>query len=172
MQKTEIDTATLPWVAFVDSGVLMRALSDREDEETPSCRAFWDAMLAERRQMLASAVTLAELLRKRHVPMPRVRGFTVVGFDERCATALGQRLPMDTLRETSTQTGLKLAYLKFDALIVASALRYKADIIVALDPGLRSLANLCGLRCARPSEFESKSARQLKLVIGGETSES
>ena len=88
----------------------------------------------------------------------------MVAFDERAAVALGSQLPMDVLKEVADRSGLKLSYLKFDALIVASAIRYNADVLVSLDAGVHALAKRCGLRCAYPEEFEDKARRQLTLV--------
>lgn len=148
---------------MLDTGVLLRALHDVEDDRSPACRAFWDAMLAERRQMIASAPAIAELIRKYPVPLPRVTGFSVVAFDERCAHALGQHLPMSVLKEARTRAGESMGYLKFDALILASALRYNVEVLVCLDADHHKLAAGLPLRCARPEDFEAK-RRQLKLV--------
>jgi hypothetical protein len=53
----DIDTALLPWVAMLDTNVVLRALAEQQDDRAPACKAFWDAMLAERRQMLIAAPT-------------------------------------------------------------------------------------------------------------------
>lgn len=49
-----------------------------------------------------------------------------------------------------------LAYIKYDAIIVASAARYKANQVIAIDAGVRALSALLGLKAREPKDFLTK----------------
>ncbi|MEZ4295058.1 MAG: type II toxin-antitoxin system VapC family toxin [Polyangiaceae bacterium] len=152
-----MDPDRLPLRALIDTGVLLRFLGDQpHDPRAPACKAFCQAMLAAGRELLIAAPTIAEVARHSGQPVPRMQGVVVVPFDDRAAELLALRIPMAKLHEAKTSTGLSLPYLKYDALIVACALRARADAIVTLDGDCSKLATGIGIRVALPSEFESK----------------
>ncbi len=152
-----MDSKKLPGRALVDTGLLTRAIGGLPaDAQTALCREFYEQMLAEGRDVLIAAPTIAEIMRldgKRTVP--RVRNVEVVGFDEQAATLLGAAFPMSVLKKlaaaigkTTTQT-----YLKYDAMIVACAMRHGAQCIVALDSDIHELGKEVGIDVYRPDHF-------------------
>ncbi len=153
-----IDPELLPAVALIDTGVLIRALGERpNDPDTPECRAFVEAMVRHRREVLIAAPTLSEVLRfKRGQPAPTLEGIIVAAFDADAAIILGQKFPEDMLLEWQKKTQNPLAYYKYDALIVACAMKWQADCIVALDKDIHRLAKQQNLRVERPSAFRTR----------------
>lgn len=128
------DEPTLPLNALIDTGVFFRFLGDKPDEEKSAyCRAFCKAMLNAGRELFVAAPTLAEVSRYRGVRVPRTRGITVVPFDEKAAEILGLQMTQAKLHEARDASGLSLTYFKYDAMIVACALRVSTRIVVALD---------------------------------------
>lgn len=149
-----IDASALPETCLVDTGVLIRALWQRNDDETPACHAFFDAMLsAVGRLMLVAAPTVAEMLRGNPQPLPRTRSLLVVPFDLRAAELLGAEMPVEVLRAHRAHDEVPLSYLKYDAMIVACARRWEADCIIALDTDHVMLARHVGLPVLHPREF-------------------
>jgi hypothetical protein len=51
--------------------------------------------------------------------------------------------------------GTTLSYYKYDALIVACAIRYKVEAFITTDPGQSKLALLAGLNVKTPETFQS-----------------
>lgn len=162
-----IDPGLLPESALLDTGVLIRALGDRpHDAVSPACVEFFKAMQETKRDILIAAPTFAELLRgRRGTPLPVMEGVTTVAFDGRAAELLGEAFPMDLLNEFKKKLGDPLAYYKYDAMIVASAERWGAKCIVALDDGVLRLAKERKLRGETPDAFRSKQGT-LSLVTG------
>lgn len=79
----------LPERCLVDTGVLIRALRQRRDDETPACVAFFDAMVSSHgKRMLIAAPTVAEMLRGSSRPLLRTRSLLVVPFDLEAAELL------------------------------------------------------------------------------------
>lgn len=149
----EIDPDLLPGRCLVDTGVLIRALGQREDEHADKCRSFFDAMVGAKRQMLVAAPTVAELLRGNPQPLPRTRSVVVVSFDNTAAEILGVEIPVSVLHDHSAKTGHTRSYLKYDAMIVACARRWEAQCIVALDDDHVALARHAGLVVRHPAAF-------------------
>ena len=144
----------LPERCLVDTGVLIRALRQRSDDEAPACVAFFDAMVSSSgRRMLVAAPTVAEMLRGNPQPLPRTRSLLVVPFDSRAAELLGTEMPVDVLRVHRAHDQLPLSYLKYDAMIVACARRWEADCIVALDTDHVTLARHVGMPVLHPRQF-------------------
>jgi predicted nucleic acid-binding protein len=148
-----IDLTSLPDNALIDTGVFIRYLGDRQDQDSADCRAFCDAMIGERRALWVAAPTIAEVCRHRGKSIPRCSGITVVPFDDRAAEMLGLNIPMAKLHETKTTTGLSLTYLKYDAMIVACALRVRTLTIVSLDADHAVLAGNLGIAVRRPASY-------------------
>lgn len=151
----EIDANLLPQRALVDTGVVIRALGERpHDPSAEACEAFWTAMLENSREILIAAPSLAEMIRHEGKDsFPRRRGVEVVAFDDRAAQELGRRFPERVLQLERDVTKLPKHYIKYDALIVACAVRHKATHVVTLDNPLTSLAGKAGLQVVPPTVF-------------------
>jgi len=151
----EIDPTTLPQRALVDTGVLIRALGERpSDPNSPVCEAFWTAMLENSRELLIAAPSLAEMIRQEGKgSFPRRRGVEVVAFDDRAAQELGRRFPERVLQLERDATSLPKHYIKYDALIVACAIRHKATHVITLDGPMTSLAGKAGIQVVAPTVF-------------------
>lgn len=136
-----------------DTGVMMRALGDRPNEPVSAlCRKLLDETVAAGGDVLLAAPSLSELMRQNGSPPPLTKQIEVVSFDLDCALLLGNGLSIEVLNSTKSLTGLSKTYLKYDAMIVACAIRHKAECIVSLDRDHTKLAN--GLiRIAKPHEF-------------------
>lgn len=146
----------LPPTALVDTGVFMRFLGERpEDPHAGCCAEFCQAMFDRGNEVFVAAPTIAEIMRHRGKPIPRVKGVTVVPFDERAAHILGLEMPMARLHEAQSNTGLGLAYLKYDAMISACALRCRTRTLIALDNDHVVMARHLGLNVLHPREFAS-----------------
>ena len=164
-----IDTAKLPRRALVDSNVLMRAYGDQPDDpRSSSCVEFFSGMLENSVEVLVAAPTLAEVIRFRAAPPPRVAGIEIVAFDDYAAFLLGTVFPMSTIKGIA-QPGVPRGYYKYDALIMATAIRWKAECVVTLDEGFNVLAvhaSSAGYTIAvrGPSFFTKPSGPQMKLI--------
>jgi predicted nucleic acid-binding protein len=82
----------------------------------------------------------------------------VVSFDFKAAEILGSRMPVATLKEVRAQSSSSLTHLKYDALIVACAVRHGAECIIAIDADIAKLANLVGLTAFHPSDLKISTA--------------
>jgi predicted nucleic acid-binding protein len=154
-----IDNNKLPGRALIDSGIVMRALGDLSDDPRAKlCVEFFLAMLANGREMLIAAPTLAEVIRKDATKtVPRHVGIEIVSFDDVAAELLGRTFPMSELK-TVDRTGTTLTHLKYDALIFACALRHNAECIVTLDSDYTKLAaalQLGGIPITHPGDYQS-----------------
>ncbi|MFP2906144.1 type II toxin-antitoxin system VapC family toxin [Pyxidicoccus sp. 3LFB2] len=159
-----MDHKLLPRSALIDTGVFIRALRERQDKETPDCVDFVEAMLNQHCELIIAAPTLAEILRfKKGQQPPTMHGITVGAFDDEAARILGQKFPEDTLVEFRQKTGNPLHYYKYDALIVACAMRWEVECIVAIDGDIFRLGKENKLRVERPEAFRAKQGR-LALV--------
>lgn len=150
-----IDSTKLPNRALLDTSVLISAFFGTRPEDEDSDE-FVRAMVNLRRDLLISTLSLAEILRKRSVsPLPKVKHVRTVAFDGRCAEVCAQHFPPRVLRdEQATALGTEAAYWKFDALIVATAIRYSAECLVTRDEGQAKLATRVGLKAVTPSFFQ------------------
>jgi predicted nucleic acid-binding protein len=162
-----IDVEGLPSSMMLDTGVLLRALGHRPtDAKSAVCRDLLTEAVARGRRILVAAPSLAEITRGRPEtgatphPVPRSRNLVVVAFDQRAAEVAGAKLPIDVLREFANQDGVPLTYLKYDALIVASAVRWGAACLVTVDAKMKArYGHLIDVRT--PESFEH---RQVPLL--------
>ena len=146
----------LPRTALVDTGVFMRFLGERPDDpDSRTCTEFCQAMCERGNELFIAAPTIAEIMRHRGKPIPRVKGVTVVPFDERAAQILGMEMPMVKLHEVQQASGLTLSYLKYDAMISACALRCRTGTLIALDSDHSVMARHLGLKVLHPGHFTS-----------------
>ncbi|MEZ4237394.1 MAG: hypothetical protein R3F59_14845 [Myxococcota bacterium] len=133
----------LPAVVLVDTGVLIRGLGHQpNDPLSPVCTTLLQ-FLFQNRRVLISALSLVEIQRgtpktgAAPVPIPHTPKVAVVAFDTDCANVCGRLMPHEKLLEIKSQTGLFVSYLKYDSLIVASAIRWGASMIVSADTGMQ-----------------------------------
>jgi len=158
----EIDPSTLPQRALFDTGVVIRALGERPDDaRSPMCEALWNAMLENGRQILIAAPSLAEMIRQegKDYSIPRRRGVEVVAFDDRAAVELGRRFPERVLLMERERSQLPKHYIKYDAMIVACAIRHRATHLVGLDGALTGFARAAGIQIVEPIRFEKPQLR-------------
>lgn len=163
-----IDPDLLPKRALLDSSVFFGGLSSRaKGPLAEECREFLRVMLEHRRTVLVATPTITELLRGQDViEPPRTRGVVIVSFDEPAARLLGEKFPASTLVRLRDQLGAPLQYIKYDALIVACALRHRADSVITMDAGIKALASHVGIKAQSPCDFASKQL-SLRLVRSG-----
>ena len=165
MTAVEIDPSTLPQRALFDTGVVIRALGERPDDpRAPTCEALWNAMLESNREILIAAPSLAEMIRQagKEYTIPRRRGVEVVAFDDRAAVELGRRFPKSVL-DLERAKGLPHHYIKYDALIVACAIRHRASHLVSLDGALTGFAAAANIQIVAPDRFEKPQMRLPKI---------
>ncbi|MGB1274795.1 MAG: hypothetical protein ACPG77_03510, partial [Nannocystaceae bacterium] len=131
-----------------------------------SCRMFWDSMLDAKNQILIAAPTLAEVLRGNpKTKIPSTRSIRVIPFDRKAAELLGHKLPVTLTKTAAKESGFSHTYFKYDAMIVACAKRWGAEVIIALDSDHASLAGHVGLAVKAPAFFEDA---QTTLELLGE----
>ena len=115
-------------------------------------------MLAAKRQILIAAPTITEITRSTDfpaLPPPSVPNVLVVAFDLRAALVCAEKFPEQVIKNEQQSTGLFLNYLRYDALILACAIRYEA-VLVTLEAPMTKLAANAGLECKRPEDFDSQ----------------
>lgn len=154
-----VDRRKLPKRALIDTSVLIRALGDKPDnnrERNEQCREFFAGMLQYSRTILIAAPSIAEYIRKDGTKtVPRARGVEIVSLDVIAAEYLGSKFPESILNQPKKALGLTEHYIKYDALIVACAVRHKADCFVALDVNQSRMASKAGIRVMEPKDFQS-----------------
>jgi predicted nucleic acid-binding protein len=87
-------------------------------------------------------------------PLPRTRHIETVAFDQASAYTLAERLPLEILKAEQDRSGLPFNYIKYDALIVACAVRHRAEMLITIDERMLSLAKTAGVRAPQPSYFD------------------
>lgn len=149
-----IDATKLPMRVLLDTSVLVAALRHEPGDEDAA--EFFRTMVNQKREVLVSTLSVAELLRRAPTsPLPRVKHVRTVAFDDRCGEVCGKHFAPIVLKgEAAKAAMLPAAYWKFDALIVASAIRYGAECIVTADEGQKRLAARAGLRALGVSSFQ------------------
>jgi predicted nucleic acid-binding protein len=154
----EIDGDSLPDRCAIDSTVLFLALEHKPHRSgTPGARALWKALLAIDRinkgsRVYIPALVVAELARGvTPAKAPRVSGVHIAPFGAKAAQALGRHFSHAFIDVQQKATGQRLHYLKYDALIAATAVALGATL-VTLDEWLLSLTGLPITIC-RPDHF-------------------
>ena len=132
------DVKRLPQRALCDTGFWIRALGDRPDDtRSPDAVSFFAEMTRHGRELLIATPTLAELRRGNpKLAMPSTPSVVVVAFDRLAAEVLGERFKASVIKQQKLKTGYEKGYIQFDAMIVACAIRHKADCIVSFDNGV------------------------------------
>jgi predicted nucleic acid-binding protein len=155
VENVAADPNKLPARARLDTGVVLRALGEfPDDPDSVTCQRLFEVMIEAERELLIAAPTLAEVMRKDgKKSIPKTPGVEVVPFDFKAAEILGSRMPIATLKEVRAHSTSSLTHLKYDALIVACAVRHGAECIIAIDTDIAKLAMLFGLTAFHPSEL-------------------
>lgn len=151
-----IDPSLLPKTACIDTGVMIRAIGECVDVDSVSSSELLEGLVHHRRPIFLPAPALAEILRRDAPSVPLSPTITVVAFDAECARILGERLPDSAIRKAQSATGQPRQCLKVDAFIVATAIRYRAEVLVTVDPGMVQLAEHARIRCVHPQDFQEK----------------
>lgn len=139
-----------------------RSLSGRSREHIDAtCLLLWRALLENRKTILLGAPVIAELHRRGDGPPGYVDRIEPGALDAVAAKMLGTAFPASVLKEWRDKSGgAPLAYIKFDAMVVACAVRHKATMFVSTDDNQLSMAASMGLDARRP---ESLLTRQVEM---------
>lgn len=152
----EIDPKLLPASVMMDSSVLLPALGKVRSTDDAASAPLFDALIEHRRSILIAAPTAAEFYRRAPTTdIPRTEFVVVVPFDGLAAEELGKRFPPEILKK-HRKGGVPLHYIKYDAMIVACAVRHRATVFVSTDKQQRVLASAVGLVVAAPRDYLSK----------------
>ncbi len=158
-----VDRKLLPRRACIDTVVLILGLGESKDPRAASCRAFFEAMEEAGGKIVIAAPTIAEYLRDgQRKALPRIAGIEPVAFDDVAAEVLARDFPATIIKKTHKDSGLEYDYIKYDAMIVACAVRHRAEHLVTLDRQQTGLAERIGLKVCKPADYE---ARQLSLPV-------
>ena len=143
---------------MLDTTVLIPGLPGgrlRASDDAASPLLF-EAMIAARKTILIAAPSAAELIRRSpKTAIPRTRQVFVVAFDRTAAEILGERFPPTVLTVHRDESAARapLHYIKYDAMIVACAVRHRANVLISCDADQRKLAAKVGLSAAVPSDY-------------------
>jgi predicted nucleic acid-binding protein len=158
LAAVEIDEESLPERCAIDSAVLFLALDHKPHRSgTPAARAMWKALVESDRvnrgaRVYIPALVVAELARgAAPARAPRVAGVHIAPFGARAAHALGRHFSHAFIDAQQKATGQRLHYLKYDALIAATAVALGATL-VTLDEWLLGLTGL-PIRICKPDHF-------------------
>jgi predicted nucleic acid-binding protein len=132
---SDLDLSGIPERVMVDTSFLVAARGPATEAYSAVCQDLWLELLRLGRHILIPAVALAEFMRRPpHSQPKRHARIEVVAFDERAAMALATRLPpWPALKKAS---GSPRLVTKYDEMILASAIRHRADVLISLDDGL------------------------------------
>ncbi len=135
------DVKKLPQRVVCDTGFWIRALGERpNDKRSPQAVEFFAAMTKHGGEMLLPSPCLAELLRgNASLVVPSTPSVIVVGFDRLAAEVLGKKFPASVIKSQMLKTGYEKAYIQFDSMIVACAIRHNAECIVTFDNPMAKL---------------------------------
>lgn len=117
----------LPRSALLDTTALIPALGGKiRCEEDKASRDLFEAMLASSGHVIYIATpSVAELHRRApKKPIPRTESVVVVPLDQRAAVLLGTKFPPSVLTTLSKKGAAPKHYIKYDAMIVACAVRW------------------------------------------------
>lgn len=153
MAKT-IDPDNLPPRILLETGVLIRAIGGFQDKHTAHCIEVADRIVQQSRTILAAAPSLAELLRVDYSRrFPKVSGLEVIAFDRAAAELVGRHYPATEIKALAAALGIRQGLVKVDAMVVACAVRHRADAIVALDDDIKKIAKKFGADCHAPIDL-------------------
>lgn len=149
--RVEIRT---PRRVMIDTGVFLRWVGDQQDADTDACYLVVEHVLSSGGTVLFAAPCVAEVLRYGLASsVPRKARFEVVGFDELAARKLAEKLPLSAQRAVAVSSPNSLTHIKYDAMIVACAIRHKALLHIALDDDHHKLCKQAEFAVARPKDL-------------------
>ena len=149
-----VELKLLPPRALFDTSVFIKAFN-KTDPDHRVCRDLYEAMKTLPRSILWSTLSIAEILRgEPRRKIPRTPGIIIVPFDYDSATILGRKFPADTLKQwREAGPGAPLDYYKFDAMILAIALRHDVPLVTTDGPqGKRAKA--VGVLAKHPTDYQ------------------
>lgn len=152
-----IDPDKLPESVLIDSSVLLPALGRTRKTDDPQSRPLFDALIEHKRRILIAAPSAAEFYRcSSNGEIPRTPFVEIAAFDALAAELLGKKFPKDILVQFKGRTGAPMNYIKYDAMIVACAVRHRAAAFVSTDDQQRRMASAVGLIVKAPSDYTAK----------------
>lgn len=92
----------------------------------------------------------------------------IASFDRLAADWLADKLGGAALREIVDDVGVSKHIIKYDTMIIATAARHQAEVLVTMDDGQIRLCRRVGFKAARPSEYCSRQG-SLALEAEGES---
>lgn len=161
---TTTRTIELPKRPLIDTNILISWMKDSDEPSEVAARQCIDRLLTSNARILIAAPTIAEMLRRiTEEELPRTKQIEVVAFDN-LAAIMTSRFPMrkdDTAKEEFHRTRIA-----FDPMIIACAMRHKADCLITSDVKMKKLAERISNapRCILPSELLEA---QMPLLPGG-----
>ncbi|HYO68936.1 MAG TPA: PIN domain-containing protein, partial [Archangium sp.] len=161
------DIKQLPQRALCDTGFWIRALGERPgDVRSPDAIAFFEEMKANGRELLIAAPSLAELIRGNQAfKVPSTLSVIVVPFDRLAAEVLGKKFSADVIKQQRKANGYEKAYIQYDAMIIACAIRHKADCIISFDTNVFEDAENLEIPIHKPKNFKLPLLRDLPAGI-------
>ncbi len=157
------DIKQLPQRALCDTGFWIRALGERpNDVRSPDAIALFEEMRIHGREMLMAAPSLAELIRgNKDFKLPNTLSVIVVPFDRLAAEELGRKFSSQVIKQQKISTGHEKAFIQYDAMIVACAIRHRADCIISLDGNVFQDADGLEIPIRKPMHFKLPLLRSL-----------
>ena len=158
MTEFDVNRELLPKAMLFDSNVLILALGDRPSHPRASaCRAVFDEMLAAGNRIYVATASIAEILRgETGTSLPRTRNIIPVAFDTITADLVGKHFPKRVLKQARVDSELSQDFFKYDALIVACALRQKVPLVTIENVAMPRLASEVGVTAYKPEDFEQQ----------------
>ncbi|WP_338052950.1 type II toxin-antitoxin system VapC family toxin [Pyxidicoccus trucidator] len=145
-----IDLSGLPHRIMFDSSVLTRTRANSTAPHSELCQELFRELLRSGRHILIPAVALAEYMRRPPHDQPKRHSrVEVVAFDQDAAVDLATKLPNWPVIKMHTGTSRTVA--KYDEMILASAIRHNAELLLCMDTDLIEAAKLCKVPVLDPT---------------------
>ena len=153
----------IPERVMLDSSVLTRTRGDATGEHADLCRELWYELIKQQHRILIPAIALAEYMEKPPHDRPkRHRNVEVVHFDDEAAAIIATRFPPSVFLRQNAVPGATKAIIKFDTMILASAVRHRAELLFCMDHRLSNLATAAQMPVKNPADLGRPT--QLPLV--------
>lgn len=162
MTRLRFDPKLIPGQIALDTGIVLRAMG-HEDDKTNLCAEFVRELVNCRVEIQVAAPVIAEVIRGDVKRTPQsMPGIVVTAFDDIAAIKCGQLFPVATL---NSKVGNKPpAVLKYDAMIIACAVRWGAKHLVSFDAELRKKATSAGVAGKEPSDYLAEDLFNLQVI--------
>lgn len=144
---------------MIDAGVILRALDHenpvrRGDATVADCRTLWERALRESRVLMPPFVFLEVLAGAGgRAPFPVVSSVEHVGFSYRAAEIMAPWVRPATGKRGKRDPKSTRNVVGYDALIVGTAAFHEVEVLVSLEPGIKALGKLAGVRVVEPHEL-------------------